>query len=79
MKLRSKCLGLFLLVRLRWVRAKSGEEIRVFQEGETHLKRQRDFTGSRESTSATISAGRIAQWEQSLFLLPLDILAVLQD
>lgn len=44
---------------------KSGEEIREFHKGETHLNRQRDLAGSRESMWATSSGGRFPQMELS--------------
>lgn len=48
-----------------WVLEKSGEEIREFHKGETHLNRQRDLAGSRESMWATSSGGRFPQMELS--------------
>lgn len=57
-------------VRLKWVWAKLGEEIREFHVGETHLNRLSEFTGSRESTSAMISGGSLfLRTEQPSFSL----------
>lgn len=50
----SKYLGFCVLVLLRWILAKLGSEIREFHQGETHLNRQSDLTGSRESMSVRI-------------------------